>query len=190
MNLFSEVKARVSCIEICQDAGVALTKKGNNYIGICPFHSEKTASFVVHPDHYYCFGCGEGGDSISFISKLQGLKPLEAAKKIITRFNLPIEINQIDKPARRKKKRRYNQADFLRALEAWRDSTFPIYVAWLHAIEEIVREMTMDMPCFQALIEIKEDLDAITEWQISDKFSDVYKALTFTKSTIYELQGW
>lgn len=50
--------------------------------------------------------------------------------------------------------------------------------------------MTMDMPCFQALIEIMEDLDAITEWQISDKFSDVYKALTFTKSTIYELQGW
>jgi hypothetical protein len=52
--------------------GVRLRKSGKNYVGLCPFHSEKTPSFSVNPDKqlFHCFGCGEGGDVYKFISKL------------------------------------------------------------------------------------------------------------------------
>lgn len=59
---------------------VKLKKKGRNYFGLCPFHSEKTPSFSVSPDKqiYYCFGCGEGGDVIRFIMNIEGFDFIEA----------------------------------------------------------------------------------------------------------------
>jgi len=52
---------------------VQLKKSGKYYIGLCPFHSEKTPSFIVNPDKqiYYCFGCGKGGDSENFLNELR-----------------------------------------------------------------------------------------------------------------------
>ena len=54
---------------------VALTKRGNNLFGLCPFHSEKTPSFSVAPDKgiYYCFGCHKGGGVINFIMESNSL---------------------------------------------------------------------------------------------------------------------
>jgi len=58
---------------------------------LCPFHSEKTASFHVHDNCGHCFGCGWHGDGVDFVAKLEELKPLEAAHLIAQRFNLPID---------------------------------------------------------------------------------------------------
>jgi len=58
---------------------------------ICPFHNERSPSFHVYEDSYYCFGCSEHGDSITFVAKLEDLKPLEAARLIAVRFNLPVD---------------------------------------------------------------------------------------------------
>ena len=54
---------------------VELRKRGINYIGLCPFHNEKTPSFTVYPENgsYYCFGCGQGGDVITFVMKNENL---------------------------------------------------------------------------------------------------------------------
>lgn len=54
---------------------VSLTRRGSNLFGLCPFHSEKTASFSVSPDKgiYYCFGCHAGGGVINFIMQIEGL---------------------------------------------------------------------------------------------------------------------
>lgn len=186
MNVFSEVKARVSCVDVAKEYGIHLTKKGNHFLALCPFHAEKTPSFVVHQDHFYCFGCGVGGDAIRLVEMLKGLQPYEAAQEIVQQFSLPIQID-LDKPLKPKKKKRYSQTDFLRALEAWRDETFPIYVLWLKTIGEVLQGMTMDMPYFQALVELRADLDAITNWQISDRFKDVYRAYQFVRGSIYEL---
>lgn len=76
---------------------VRLTKKGSNYFGLCPFHGEKTASFSVSPQKqiYYCFGCGAGGNVISFIMEYENYTFSEALKYLAdrARIELPTENN-------------------------------------------------------------------------------------------------
>jgi DNA primase len=72
---------------------VKLTKKGVNYTGLCPFHNEKTPSFIVSPTKnlYKCFGCGEGGNSVSFLMKSQNMSYPEALKHLAQKYNIIIE---------------------------------------------------------------------------------------------------
>lgn len=77
--------------EIIRDF-VQLKKAGVNYKGRCPFHDEKTPSFVVSPTKgiYKCFGCGKGGNSIMFIQELQGASYPEALKYVAEKYNIEI----------------------------------------------------------------------------------------------------
>ena len=72
---------------------VTLTKKGVALIGLCPFHSEKTASFKVSPQKnlYHCFGCGRGGDAITFIMEKENLSFMEAVLFIAKKHNIEVE---------------------------------------------------------------------------------------------------
>lgn len=71
---------------------VRLNKKGNNYWGLCPFHSEKTASFSVSPDKqiYYCFGCHKGGGAINFVMELENLSFVDAVRQLSQRAGLQV----------------------------------------------------------------------------------------------------
>ena len=71
---------------------VQLTRKGGEHWGCCPFHNEKTPSFKVNEVRkaYMCFGCGEGGDAISFIMKLEGLGFVEAITELAQRAGIPL----------------------------------------------------------------------------------------------------
>ena len=71
---------------------VDLKKAGVNYKGRCPFHDEKTPSFVVSPIKgiYKCFGCGKGGNSITFIQDLQSANYPEALRHIAAKYNIEI----------------------------------------------------------------------------------------------------
>jgi len=75
---------------------IALKKAGRNYKTVCPFHNEKTPSFVVSPDKqiYHCFGCGAGGNAITFLMKHDGLEFPEALKTLADKANITL-------PARR-----------------------------------------------------------------------------------------
>ena len=70
-----------------------LNKKGNNYVCRCPFHEEKTGSFTVSPQKsiYHCFGCGRGGNVLTFIQEYEGLSFVEAVEKLA-------EINNVTVP--------------------------------------------------------------------------------------------
>ncbi len=72
---------------------VRLKKRGRNFIGLCPFHNEKTPSFNVLEDRgiFKCFGCGKGGDAFSFVMQLEGLTFPEAVQKLAKRANIEIE---------------------------------------------------------------------------------------------------
>lgn len=63
---------------------VALKKRGKNYLGLCPFHSEKTASFTVSPEKqlFHCFGCGEGGNIFSFLMRIENIGFAEAVAEL------------------------------------------------------------------------------------------------------------
>lgn len=72
---------------------ITLKRTGSNFIGLCPFHNEKTPSFTVSPTKqmYHCFGCGEGGDAISFIMKYSNLDFVESLKLLAERVNIVLE---------------------------------------------------------------------------------------------------
>jgi len=72
---------------------VSLTKRGNDLVGLCPFHSEKTPSFHVHPDRgfFKCFGCGLGGDAIRFLSQMENVPFPEAVRTLAKRAGVAIE---------------------------------------------------------------------------------------------------
>lgn len=75
---------------------VNLKKAGKNYTGLCPFHKEKTPSFTVDPRKqlYHCFGCGEGGDIISFIMKIENLDFIESAELLAKKVNYSLRYIQ------------------------------------------------------------------------------------------------
>lgn len=76
-----DVRTRTDIVELISSY-VTLKKAGRNYVGLCPFHAEKTPSFTVSPEKqiYYCFGCNAGGDAVSFLMKINGLSFGEAIR--------------------------------------------------------------------------------------------------------------
>lgn len=91
VNLFSYIKERITILDVISQY-VELKKAGFYYKGCCPFHSEKTASFTVSPHReiFYCFGCHEGGDVITFLAKIENCQPFEAAQQLIDRYGIAI----------------------------------------------------------------------------------------------------
>jgi len=71
---------------------VSLKRRGTNYVGLCPFHNEKTPSFSVSPSRgiYKCFGCGRGGNAVNFIMEHEGLSYYEALRYLARKYNITI----------------------------------------------------------------------------------------------------
>lgn len=90
-TVISQILSSVNIVDFISQY-VQLKKTGKNYVGLCPFHSEKTPSFSVSPDKnlFYCFGCGEGGNIFSFLMKYESLTFPEAAKTIARYYNIEI----------------------------------------------------------------------------------------------------
>ena len=86
-ELISKIKDRLDIVEVVSQQ-VILKKNGGHYWGLCPFHKEKTPSFSVNPSLgiYKCFGCGEGGDAISFIQKTQNKEFMEVISDLAEQF--------------------------------------------------------------------------------------------------------
>lgn len=78
-----QVRARSDIVQVIGDK-LPLKKSGRHFKACCPFHNEKTPSFMVNPDKqiYHCFGCGEGGDVFSFLMKYDGLEFVEAVERL------------------------------------------------------------------------------------------------------------
>lgn len=87
-----EVRERAGIVEVISDY-ISLKKSGGNYQGLCPFHGEKTPSFSVNPGRgiFHCFGCGVGGNAITFVMKMEGISFPEAVKLLARRVGVEIE---------------------------------------------------------------------------------------------------
>ena len=88
----AEVKAKLSIVDVVGEA-VQLRKAGTVLKGLCPFHGEKTPSFVVTParETWHCFGCGEGGDIFSFVMRRESLTFPEALKRLAAKAGIEID---------------------------------------------------------------------------------------------------
>lgn len=86
-----EIKNAADIVELVSEV-VHLKKTGKNFVGLCPFHTEKTPSFTVSPEKqiFYCFGCGAGGNIFSFLMKNDGLAFPEAARSLARRYGIDI----------------------------------------------------------------------------------------------------
>ena len=87
-----QIRNRADIIDIISSY-VELKKRGRNFFGLCPFHSEKTASFSVSPEKqiYKCFGCGAGGSSIDFIMEIEKLDFIESIRYLADQYGVEIE---------------------------------------------------------------------------------------------------
>jgi len=86
-----DIRERSSLVEVVSDT-VALRRRGRSFIGLCPFHAEKTPSFTVSEERgfFHCFGCGEHGDVFAFVMRAESLPFPEAVRRVAQRFGLPV----------------------------------------------------------------------------------------------------
>lgn len=91
MEFVDQVKQSLDIVAVVGEY-VRLRKAGTRWVGLCPFHNEKTPSFGVNPVHQYykCFGCGAGGDAIKFVMEIEGLTFWEALKLLAEKNGIPL----------------------------------------------------------------------------------------------------
>ncbi|MFY9213289.1 MAG: DNA primase [Tissierellaceae bacterium] len=107
-DIIEKIKDSCDIVDIISDY-VQLKKSGTNYVGLCPFHNEKTPSFTVSESkqYFHCFGCGEGGDAISFIMKRENLDFIDAIKFLGDKYNIEIKADKIDDEEIKERERLY-----------------------------------------------------------------------------------
>lgn len=100
-DIIEEVRVRNDIVDIVSGY-VKLQKKGSNYFGLCPFHNEKSPSFSVSPakQMYYCFGCGAGGNVITFVMEYENYSFSEAFKMLADRAGVKLPVEEYSKEAR------------------------------------------------------------------------------------------
>ncbi len=102
-NKISEILSVCDIVDVIAES-VILKKSGRNYLGLCPFHSEKTPSFSVSPQKqiFHCFGCGAGGNVFSFLMKHHGISFPEAVKMAARRYSIEIKDVSMSPGAKKK----------------------------------------------------------------------------------------
>ncbi len=102
-EIIDEIIARTDIVELIGQY-VPLKKRGHHYFGLCPFHNEDTESFAVNPEKqfYNCFGCGKGGNVISFVRDMESLSFTEAAKKLADRAGIALPEEALSAAAQQK----------------------------------------------------------------------------------------
>ena len=106
-ELIEEIRSRNDVVDIISGY-VRLQKKGNSYFGLCPFHNEKSPSFSVSPGKqmYYCFGCGAGGNVITFLMKYENMGFSEAIKSLADRAGVSLPEPEYSEEMKRKENKR------------------------------------------------------------------------------------
>jgi DNA primase len=124
-DITARIKEEADIVQIIGEC-VDLKRSGTRYLGLCPFHGEKTPSFSVHSGQqfFHCFGCGESGDVFNFIMKYHGLDFPEAIKTLANRYNIEL-------PERRRSKEEELRAQKKKLLFAVNEKAAALYSQYL-----------------------------------------------------------
>lgn len=117
-----QIKSAVDILEVV-GRRVELRQTGKNYVGLCPFHSEKTPSFTVNPEKqfYHCFGCGRGGNVFNFIMETENLTFPEAAAKLAQEKGIPVPVISARDQKREQEREQLRQINQLAARYFYRN---------------------------------------------------------------------
>ena len=96
------IKDTANIVEVVSDY-VHLTRRGANYMGLCPFHNERTPSFSVNPRRNicHCFSCGKGGSPVNFIMEKEGISYYDALKQLAKKYGIKVEERELTPEERR-----------------------------------------------------------------------------------------
>ena len=96
-SFLQELKLRNDITELVSSY-ITLKRRGRNMVGLCPFHGEKTPSFNIYTENgsFYCFGCGVGGDVITFVMKMENLDYVDAVKFLAQRAGMDMPEDSYD----------------------------------------------------------------------------------------------
>ena len=111
---YAEVKSLVGMRKAAEFYGYPVDRQGRC---LCPFHRDRRPSMKIYPHDrgYYCFACGEGGDVVTFVSRLYSLGNEEAARKLIGDFSLPIKTEFTSYREKREREKRAREREKIRA---------------------------------------------------------------------------
>ncbi len=90
-NIFDYINEQVDIVDVISSY-VSLNRAGKNYKALCPFHNEKTPSFIVSEEKqlFHCFGCGAAGNTVGFIMQYENLDAIDAVEFLANRYNVDI----------------------------------------------------------------------------------------------------
>ncbi|MCL2448001.1 MAG: DNA primase, partial [Polyangiaceae bacterium] len=106
------VRDRTDIVAVVSESVPSLKKQGRRFVGLCPFHKEKTPSFHVNPDSglYHCFGCKESGDVFTFLERIEGYTFAEAVRFLGERANVPVHVEHTAASSDADRQRREREA--------------------------------------------------------------------------------
>lgn len=167
-----EIKARIDVVELVSEY-IKLKQAGqNNWRGLCPFHNEKTPSFMVSKDKqiFHCFGCGEGGDIFTFVQKMEGLEFVESLRLLAQKAGVKLETQD---PKLASQKNRLMDA-CLSAQNFWHQELLENKSLGGVAVREYLKKRGVSD---KTIAEFKlgyaaDSWDALTNWLKSKKFND------------------
>jgi DNA primase len=141
-DTISLVRDRTDLVAVVSESVPSLKKRGRRFVGLCPFHKEKTPSFHVNPDTglYHCFGCKESGDAIAFLERIEGYAFIEAVRALAERAGIAIE-EQSSQPsdADRHKKEREALYGIMQMAAGWYETQLRDHPERAYAVDELAR---------------------------------------------------
>ena len=163
-EILDEVKSSNDIVDVISQY-IGLKRSGRNYFGLCPFHNEKSPSFSVSPDKqiFHCFGCGVGGNVITFISKIEGIGFKESIEVLAERANikLPSVDNSVDSKKEELKAKVYKVNSFTAEYYHKR-----LYEPFSKVAQEYVKKRQLNNETIQSF-----------KIGFSGKFDELYQAL-------------
>jgi DNA primase len=149
------VRERADIVALVRESVPTLKKQGRRYVGLCPFHKEKSPSFSVNADSgvYHCFGCKESGDVISFAERTEGYTFTEAVRALAERFGVTIEEDRHALPtdADRHKKEREELYGVMNIAAGYYEEQLRTHPQRQYALDELARrDLKPDSPAVQA----------------------------------------
>jgi len=142
-DTISLVRDRSDLIAVVSESVPSLKRRGRRFLGLCPFHQEKTPSFNVNPDSglYYCFGCKETGDVFRFLERVEGYTFVEAVKSLAERAGIAIVEEQSAAPSDSDRLKREREALFavMQMAAGWFEKQLEEHPLRHHAVGELQR---------------------------------------------------